>query len=323
MEASIIVTYRCQNRCRMCHIWKFPTATGEEFRPPLLGKLPPLSFCNITGGEPFLREDIDEIVGTVLPRAKRVVISTNGYLTDRIVQLAKRHRRLGIRISVEGLPRAHDELRGKEDSFDHALRTLIELKRLGLRDIGFATTVSGGNVRDILSLFQLAEAMNVEFATAVVHNSYYFHKNDNRIQDREEAIDCFRTLVRQLLGSWRIKNWYRGYFNEGLIGYIQGKPRLLPCTAGTDVFFMDPWGEVLPCNGMEEGIWLESMGNLNETPFEELWSSERARQVREGVNHCPKNCWMVGTASPAIKRHLLKVTVWVIKNKLVSLFEHP
>ena len=303
----------------MCHIWKYPTREGEEFKPDLLEKLPPLAFVNITGGEPFLREDIEEILKIVKRKSKRVVISTNGYFTEKIVDLAKKDRAIGIRISLEGLPAINDELRGIRDSFDHGLRTLLELKRLGLRDIGFGITVSDKNARDMLELYQLAKMMKVEFATAVVHNSYYFHKYDNRIARKEEVAFCFKVLIKELLKTWRIKNWYRSYFNSGLINYIQGKPRLLPCPAGTDVFFIDPWGEVRPCNGMEERIWFESMGNLNEKSFVEIWNSGKAAQVREMVKHCPKNCWMVGTASPAIKRNIVKTTLWVMKSKLKSL----
>lgn len=62
MEAAIVVTYRCNNKCRMCSIWKYPTSRPQEFRPEILEKLPRLSSCNITGGEPFIREDIEDII---------------------------------------------------------------------------------------------------------------------------------------------------------------------------------------------------------------------------------------------------------------------
>ena len=124
MEASIITTYRCTNRCQMCNIWKYPSKEEEEFRPALLEKLPDLSFCNITGGEPFLREDIEEIIGIIMKKAKRLVISTNGYFTERILEVARRKTNIGFRVSIEGLPAVNDELRGIKDSFDHGLRTL-------------------------------------------------------------------------------------------------------------------------------------------------------------------------------------------------------
>jgi radical SAM protein with 4Fe4S-binding SPASM domain len=299
----------------MCNIWKHPTRRAEEIRPALLEKLPDLAFCNITGGEPFLRDDIDEIVDVLRRRAKRIVISTNGYMTNKILDLAKRNPDLGIRISIEGLQAANDELRGIREGFDHGLRTLLELDRMGIKDIGFGITVSDRNSRDMIELFQLARAMGLEFATAAVHNSYYFHKYDNEITRKEEVIECFEELIRELLRTRRVKNWFRAYFNYGLINYIQGKPRLLPCEAGTENFFVDPWGEIRPCNGLEESMWMDSMGNLGEQSFDEIWRGEKAQQVREKVKNCPKNCWMIGSVAPVMKKYVWKPAFWILKNK--------
>lgn len=304
----------------MCNIWRYPTRIEEEFKPEILSKLPELEFANITGGEPFLRDDIAEIVAILKTKARRIVISTNGYFTEKIIKLVKEVGNIGIRISIEGLPAANDELRGIKDGFDHGLRTLLELQRMGLKDIGFGITVSDRNARDMLELYQLAKAMNVEFATAVVHNSYYFHKVDNEIRDKEVVIECFRELIEELLRTKKPKNWFRAYFNYGLINYIRGNPRLLPCGAGENMFFLDPWGEIRPCNGMDEASPENSMGNLNEQSFEEIWNSERASLVKAKATSCSKNCWMIGTASPAMKKHLAKPLSWVIKHKLRSLF---
>jgi MoaA/NifB/PqqE/SkfB family radical SAM enzyme len=102
MEAAIITTYRCINKCVMCNIWNYPTKIEEEFKPQVLEKLPKLKFANITGGEPFLREDIEKIVSILLKKADRVVISTNGYFTEKIVDVAKKfkNKNFGIRISI-------------------------------------------------------------------------------------------------------------------------------------------------------------------------------------------------------------------------------
>jgi len=304
----------------MCNIWKTPTTVEEEFRPELLEKLPDLSFCNITGGEPFLRADLEDIVKIVLKKTDRLVISTNGYLVSEIITLAKKHPDIGIRISLEGLSAINDELRGIPEGFDRGMRTLLELQSMGLQDIGFALTVSDRNHNDMIELYHLAKRLKVEFATAAVHNSYYFHKNDNRIHDTAAVSRSLKLLVQELLQTWKIKNLYRAYFNQGLINYIKGNPRWLPCRAGTDLFFLDPWGEIRPCNGMEEQIWLNSMGNLHTSSFSEIWNSQLAKEVRDKVKTCPKNCWMIGTAGPAMKRNLLLPSVWVVANKLRTIF---
>lgn len=312
MEAAIVVTYRCNAKCCMCNTWKNPTKISEEISPKTLEKLPRLDFCNITGGEPFLREDIADIIAVLKKKSKRIVISTNGFFTDKILALARQHRDIGLRISIEGLQSTNDELRGIKNGFDQGLKTLLELQKIGIKDIGFGITIGDRNCKDMIELYQLAKAMNLEFATAVVHNSHYFHKWDNKINNKEEVIGEFKKLIKYFLKSNKIKDWYRAWFNYGLINYIRGNPRLLPCEMGRDGFFLDPSGDVLACNGMDTK---QSMGNLKEKRWNEIWYSKMADEIRRLVKNCPKNCWMIGSVAPAIKRYPIKPTLWVLMNK--------
>ena len=60
--ASIIVTYRCNARCHMCNTWAYPSKHNEEIGLNIYEKLPLMNTINVTGGEPFLREDLNEII---------------------------------------------------------------------------------------------------------------------------------------------------------------------------------------------------------------------------------------------------------------------
>jgi MoaA/NifB/PqqE/SkfB family radical SAM enzyme len=298
----------------MCNTWQFPSDAAMEIAPDIIDKLPRgLSFINITGGEPFLRSDIADIVRIALTKTRRLVISSNGYFTDRILALARNFPQIGIRISIEGLPAANDKLRGLKDGFDHGLRTLLGLQAMGLKDIGFGITVSDANAKDMVDLYRLADSIGVEFATASTHNSYYFHKYDNRFVDRERVAREFERVSCALLKSNRIKNWFRAYFNHGMANYVRGGKRLLPCDVGSDMFFVDPYGKVLPCNGMDAEM---PMGDLTKQSFEEIWNSEQAIDVRSAVRSCKKNCWMIGSVAPAMKKNIMVPIKWIIKQKL-------
>lgn len=317
MDASIITTYRCPMRCQMCDIWANPTESDKEFRPELLRKLPRLNLANVTGGEPFVRTDLAEIIAILFTKTDRVVISTSGYLEDKVLDLARQFPKLGFRVSLEGLSVKNDELRGRPGGFDRGLRVLLGLRKLGIRDIGFGITVSDSNSADMLWLYELAKECRFEFATATFHNSFYFHKFDNVITRQDEVCGNFEELANRLLHERHPKSWFRALFNVGLINYIRGGKRLLPCEAGTENFFIDPLGEILPCNGMEPSVWYESMGNLHDVgEFGDIWNSVQARAVRAKVRTCPKNCWMVGSASPVMKKYLRYVLPWVVKNRL-------
>jgi len=320
-DVSIITTYRCQMRCKMCDIWKYPTDKNKEITPRELEILPDtFKFVNLTGGEPFQREDLDEIVEVMFRKAPRIVISTSGWHHDRILKLAEKFPKIGIRVSIEGLEATNDSLRGCSGGFQRGCSLLKDLGELGVKDIGFGMTVSNLNHKDLLPLYELSREMNLEFATAAFHNSYYFHKEDNLISNKEAVNADFEKLINALLKENAPKSWFRAFFNMGLINYISGGRRMLPCEAGSVNFFIEPYGEVYPCNGLEDHIWKQSMGNIrNVQSFDEIWYGEKARQVRERVASCPKNCWMVGTAAPVMKKYIKHPALWVAKNKLKSL----
>lgn len=323
-DMCIITTYRCPMRCKMCDIWNNPTLKEKEIKAKDLEILPSVKFVNITGGEPFVRKDLDEIVDVLFKKSPRVVISTSGWYEERIIELAKKYPKIGIRLSIEGLSVTNDELRGRNGGFDKGLRTLLKLRELGVKDIGFGITVSNNNSSDMLDLYRLAKNLDMEFATAAFHNSYYFHKYDNVITNKEEVISNFETLISMQIKENHPKSWFRAFFNNGLINYIEGNRRQLPCEAGLVNFFVDPYGEVYPCNGLEKEYWQESMGNILESnTFDEIWNSEQANRVRELVRECPKNCWMVGTAAPVMKKYIKHPLNWVVKNKVRSMLNKP
>lgn len=315
LHGSIIITYRCNAHCNMCDCFRDPTKPEEEIDLETLKKLPEMAFTNITGGEPFIRTDIYDIVRLLYTKTNRIVISTNGYFTDRIIALCKQFPEVGIRISIEGLEETNNAIRGLPDGFNRGYNTLKTLVEMGHKDVGFGMTVQDMNCKDLTALYELSNEMNMEFATATLHNSFYFRKTDNKIDDKRKVAEAFEDLINRLLKSKSPKKWARAYFNHGLIRYIYGQPRMLPCEMGTNGFFLDPYGNVLPCNGSTEKM---AMGNLHENTWEEIWNSEQAAKVRNQVRHCDKNCWMIGSASPAMKQRIWIPGWWVLKHKLMG-----
>ncbi len=313
-EINIILTYRCNAKCNMCNVWQNPTKPNEEITARDIEKLPPgLRFINITGGEPFIRQNIAEIIETIRHKTRRIVISTNGFFTDRIVDLCKKYPDLGIRISIEGLQKTNDAIRGIPDGFDRGLRTLITLRRMGIKDIGFAMTVQDMNCKDLIPLYELSNTLDYEFATATPHNSHYFNKWDNKIIDRDMVGNEFSKLIVELLRSKSAKKWFRAYFNFGIMNYLYGGKRFFKCEMGSESCFLDPSGDILACNGMDAKV---SMGNIKEQTFDEIWNSEQADKIRNIVKACTKQCWMAGNAVPSMKKHIHIPAVWVLKNKL-------
>lgn len=318
LNGTVIVTYRCNARCTMCNRYKAPSKPEEEISLETIKKLPPMYFTNITGGEPFIRQDLPDIVRELYKKSDRIVISTNGFFTDRIIKLCEEFPNIGIRISIEGLEQTNNEIRGLPDGFNRGYTTLKKLVEMKHPDVGFGMTVQDKNAPDLVPLYKKSEELGMEFATASLHNSFYFVEAKNIIHDRLMVAQNFEDLINELLNSNSPKKWFRAYFNHGLINYIFGQKRLLPCDMSFDTFFIDPYGDVMPCNGTKDK---EVMGNLNNQTWDELWNSKQADEVRKKVRCCDRNCWMIGSVSPAMHKYIWKPALWVIKHKFLRFFK--
>ena len=319
IQGSLITTFRCNAQCNMCNIWKFQTSPNEEIDASYYEKLPAGLRINITGGEPTLRKDIDRIFEILYPKSRLLELSTNGYNTDKIVELANKYPNILIRVSVEGLPKINDTKRGIKDGFDHALRTMLELKKTKCKNIGFSVVISPDNYEDLLYLYDLCVALDVELGNSAVHNSWYFHKEDNQIES-EKALEQHEKFVKALLTSKRrrfkdrLKDYGRAYFNRSIHRRLRGdtdeyRP---PCGALSDFFFIDPWGNVTPCNGSCEE-W--KLGNIKEDTLENILASDKAREAMEKVRNCKRNCTFIVTERHDMVRRPWVPIKWILKNK--------
>ena len=201
LNGTVIVTYRCNARCSMCNRYKAPSKPEEEISIETIKKLPKMYFTNITGGEPFIRTDLKDIVRELYKKSDRIVISTNGFFTDRIVDLCKEFPQIGIRISIEGLEQTNNEIRGLQNGYQRGYGTLKKLREMGMKDVGFGMTVQDKNA---------------------------------------------------------------------------------------------------------------------------LWNSSEAEKVRAKVRCCDRDCWMIGSVSPAMHKYIWKPATWVLVHKFKALFtKHP
>ena len=198
LNGTVIVTYRCNARCTMCNRYKAPSKPDEEISIETIKKLPKMYLTNITGGEPFIREDLPDIVRELYKKSDRIVISTNGFFTDRIIRLCEEFPKIGIRISIEGLEQTNNEIRGLEDGFNKGYSTLKKLVEMKHPDVGFGMTVQDKNAKDLVALYDLSNELGMEFATASLHNSFYFVEAKNIIKDRTMVAQEFENLINNI-----------------------------------------------------------------------------------------------------------------------------
>ena len=126
-KVNLIVTSTCNSRCQSCHIWRVPRVemekdlTVDEYT--AFFEKSPKSVCwlSVSGGEPFLRRDLAEILRRALrelPRLSLISITTNGLNSELPFELCSQllnefpRLRLHINLSLDGDEETHDALRG-------------------------------------------------------------------------------------------------------------------------------------------------------------------------------------------------------------------
>jgi MoaA/NifB/PqqE/SkfB family radical SAM enzyme len=319
-SAVLAVTMGCQSRCTMCDIWQY--GRGAEMRPEDYRRLPvSLREVNISGGEPFLRTDLVDIVTVIRERCPdaRVVISTNALMPARIERMMERMRGVALRVSIDGYGEVDDVVRGIPGGFDKAVETLRRLKAAGHTDLGISATVSRLAVGELPALKKLANDEGVEFVCGVAHSSEtYFGDQHDAFpwEGRQTVVDNLLAIREEQLRSRRVKDWFRAYFTDGLIDFVYNRPRRLFCHAGTEMFYLSPDGDVYPCNALNR-----KMGSLLADDYDTILS--RSEETLEVVRHCPVDCWMSCTVAPAMRKSPWIPAWWIVGAKVFGRSKTP
>ena len=159
---DIDLTAHCNLRCRYCYFFNnsavtyedLPTAEWLRFFDEL-GRLAVMD-VNLAGGEPFIREDLPELLqGVVRNRMRFALLSNGGLIDDTIADtIARSGRCKYVQISVDGAsPAAHDAARGK-GSFEGAMRGLRILRQHGVQ-VAVRVTIHRHNFNELEAIAKL------------------------------------------------------------------------------------------------------------------------------------------------------------------------
>jgi MoaA/NifB/PqqE/SkfB family radical SAM enzyme len=318
-DAVVAVNGVCNARCRMCSIWE--TEHAPLLEPTALESLPrTLRDLNLSGGEPFLRADLPELARLArqrLPRA-RIVVSTNGFLPERILQVAaawqRDSQRIGIAVSVDGIGRMHDEVRGVPGAYRRVVSTLRGLRALRYQPRAVAFTVTRRNVSHLGAVYRLARRLGARFSCTLAHDSPHYFQIAGQGDHRAEApalAGQIEKVARSELAAWSPRRWARAYYLSLLAEAAATGQRPLPCRAGRDFFYADWTGAVYPCN-----VLPIRLGQVNGSGgVRDLLSRPETRRALEPVDSC-RRCWMVCTARTALRRHWRMAAGWIVRAQL-------
>jgi MoaA/NifB/PqqE/SkfB family radical SAM enzyme len=319
VDCVVALTYRCNARCTMCDIWKIKDS--PELTLADLEKLPnSLRDINLSGGEPFLRTDLPEIVATIkksCPKA-RLVISTNGFLTSVIAKVMPKILKIapdiGVAFSIDGIGSMHDEMRGIPGGFDKVTASVKALKDMGMTNLRLAFTISEYNTNHFGKVYDLAQKLGVQLAHSFAQSSefYFGGKQNINIPRRDLLETAYKHIIGSELKSWNMKRWARAFFADGMFRFITSKNPVLDNAPGREFFFLDPSGDIYP-----SVVHNVILGNIRQVGnFAKFWNSSSVEEQRKKVDELQVPVWMVCTARTAIMRHPFAVGFWILKNKI-------
>lgn len=307
---TFIVTWRCNLRCFMCDVWKktdhddmSPAEAGAIFK-----QFPALDTLRLTGGEPFLRRDFDELVGSILEVVDPTVVhlTTAGVMYERIVNFVKTFgsRKLHLKVSVDAVGDRHDEIRGYRGLYNKSLRTLRTLAELREQYgfyLGVNQTISDRNWDHIVPLREAMGELGipVHYAIATDHYTLYrmnTSKENEKPDMRSVSMSDFTPEQLQYIfdqldrrdaihdvPEWIVQRYYlHGLKNRLLKGIESPKPS---CIELFNHMRLMPNGDVMTCV-----YYPNVVGNLRRQSLRDVWFGEEIKPQREIVKKCG-GCW--------------------------------
>lgn len=310
VNITVSVSYRCNSRCKTCNVWLLPNDDLSLFEWDRvfesLGSAP--YWFTFSGGEPTLRRDLPEMVGSAYRNCRPGIINipTNGIqhrvIPGRIEQVlrAAPGAEVVINLSLDGLGIRHDEIRGVRENWAHAMKTYASLKDLKHRyrnlTLGVHTVISNFNVDAFpeLCLYVQRELRPDSFITEIAEERVELDTVGLGITPTAErytvAIDALLESMRerQLTGVAEIAQAFRRRYYEIVKRTLREHRQVIPCMAGVASAQIAPNGDVWTCC-----VRAQSMGNLREHNYDfgAVWRSGKADQLRRSVKagecYCP------------------------------------
>lgn len=300
-------TTRCNLSCRHCGSDCFAASADKDM--PLgdfLGafdtipkkEIPDDFTVVLTGGEPLLRKDIFEAVRAIRDRGVGVGMVSNGYFYDGKAHSSLVSAGLGaLTISLDGLEADHDWMRGREGSFERALRA-VKLAAADPRlNFDVVTCVNRRNLPDLERMYGFLASVGVKKWRLFTIIPIGRAKDDPELHLSDEE---FVSLMEFIRGKRQDKTspLSVSFGCEGYLGRYEGEVRNHPyiCRAGLTIASVLIDGRICACPNIDRDVFSE--GNIYEDNFYEVWSKRfgayRDREwARKGkCKDCPvfKDC---------------------------------
>lgn len=342
MNYCISVSYNCPSKCKTCNVWKKKAndLTLEEWGKVFdsLGKSP--YWITFSGGEPFMRPDIVELVTLFYKKCspKIINIPSNGILwqnvTTKAPQIAKNcpNAEVVINLSLDQFGDKHNEIRGVPKNWELAMKTWNGLKEAKKKDniknltLGIHSVISNFNVKDFPKFHkQLLTLEPDSYITEIAEERVELDTKGTGItpnyDDYSKAIDSLIDDMKRMFKEGKYKGVaraaasFRLQYYEGVKKWLKnGKSKqMFPCYSGLASVQFSPDGDVWQCC-----ILAEKNGNLRDAnyDFKKIFFSKKMNEARAKIKRGECNCPLANASYTNMLHHwptLLKAGIRFIK----------
>ncbi|HYN08535.1 MAG TPA: radical SAM protein [Vicinamibacterales bacterium] len=327
-KVTFVATYHCNFRCQMCSIWEkksvneMTPAEVEQF----FTRWPQFRWVHLTGGELFMRRDLDDVVAAIQRSCKSLFLlnfPTTGWFGDKTVALVENVLKRGVgrlmtTISIDGPKAMHEELRGLPGSWDRGIETFRRLRGIKRSNyqVVVGMTLMEKNAAQVDATIAAIRQVIPDFKRTELHLNIG-HESGHYFANLGRGLSSHHTEVLNAVERHRRENgvglhpvkFLEDRYQALIAKYYETGKSPLPCTALSSSCFIDAYWNLYPCS-----IWDEKIGNLRESGFDlqGMWDSPRRRELREDVvqERC-SHCWTPCEAYPTILGNLFKATTSV------------
>ena len=296
---TISVTNQCNSKCRTCFIYNKKTdmLSSEEFSKVFasFGKSP--YWVTISGGEPFIRKDLYEIVVSLVKTCNPSIVNipTNGILTTKIISTIQKlchempKTKFIINLSIDGTDDLHDRIRNVPGNYQKVLSTYKGLRRLHCQNlsIGIHSVISSFNIERFTQIADTLMGLNPDsYITEIA-------------EERQEMLNfgkgivpdslAYRSAIDFLLHRIKNKNYtginkltqaLRIEYYSLVKKILRNNSRVINCYAGIASCQIAPNGDVWFCCMKAKVVDNLKKSNYN---FKSIWFSNRARDMRREI----------------------------------------
>ncbi len=342
LTLTFSVTAACQSRCKTCNIGNVYLANPRIAKDNLsleeiektFKSLGHIYFFNVSGGEPFMRKDLAEIIrlACIHLKPRLIHIPTNalapkfiGKTTRKILEYMGEHLPasvpISIKPSIDGIGAMHDYVRGIDGNFEKLEKTidvLLEIRRENPRlHVDLGTVISNLNIHHLDDIEDWVHARGIEsYRHEIAEQRAEFHNLGDPItpppEVYEELTGRFKNMVIQNIKNkaflTRTTEAVRVTYYEIAVEILKQKRQVSPCYGGISNIHLNYNGEIWPCCvlGGEQAL-----GRVRDTNYDmqSILRSVQAKKARkyiaDGNCACPlANQWLNNVL--LTPRHMMK-----------------